>query len=74
MPGWLVELAERDQILLLLRGIADDGIAVLASTGDSTALSGCDVALSIGEGELRRSEPELAPVLPLRRAAQRAAG
>jgi ABC-type lipoprotein export system ATPase subunit len=63
-----VDLLERDEILLLLRSLADDGIAVLATTGESTGLSGADRALALGEGELRRAAlPDLAPVLPLRR-------
>ncbi len=63
-----VELLERDRILALLRSLADEGIAVLMSTGEATCLSGADRALSLTSGELRgHFEPELAPVLPLRR-------
>jgi ABC-type cobalamin/Fe3+-siderophores transport system ATPase subunit len=63
-----VDLLERDEILLLLRSLADDGIAVLASAGESTGLSGADRALALGGGELRSSPAaDLAPVLPLRR-------
>jgi ABC-type multidrug transport system ATPase subunit len=71
-----VDLMERDGILSLLRSLADEGTAVLASTGESTALAGADCALSLGEGELRSGPaPELAPVLALRRsAAQQASG
>jgi putative ABC transport system ATP-binding protein len=66
-----VELLQRDGILALLRSLADEGIAVLTSTADATALAGCDRALSLAEGELRGSfaAPELAPVLPLHRRA-----
>jgi putative ABC transport system ATP-binding protein len=65
-----VELLERDGILLLLRSLADEGVAVLASTGESTGLSGADRALALSNGELRGSPgPELAPVLQLRRSA-----
>jgi ABC-type multidrug transport system ATPase subunit len=68
-----VDLLERDQILLLLRSLANDGIAVLISTGEGTCLSGADRALSLGDGELRGSlVPELASVTqlhPLRRPA-----
>jgi ABC-type multidrug transport system ATPase subunit len=65
-----VEMLERDEILLLLRSLADEGIAVLASTGESTALAGADRALTLDEGQLRSTAaPELAEVLPLRRAA-----
>jgi len=62
-----VDLLARDGILLLLRSLADEGIAVLTSTGETTGLSGADRALSLGDGELRGSlAPELAPVVPLR--------
>jgi ABC-type sugar transport system ATPase subunit len=65
-----VDLLERDGILALLRSLADEGIAVLASAGESTGLQGADRALVIGEGELRGTPPaELATVVPLRRAA-----
>ena len=37
-----VDLLERDGLLALLRSLADDGIAVLASTADATGLSGAD--------------------------------
>jgi ABC-type multidrug transport system ATPase subunit len=60
----------RDDILLLLRSLADEGIAVLASTGEATGLSGADRALSLGDGELHGTlAPELAPVTLLRRPA-----
>jgi ABC-type lipoprotein export system ATPase subunit len=64
-----VDLLERDGILALLRSLADEGIAVLASTAESTGLAGADRALVLSEGELRGAPPaELATVLPLRRA------
>jgi ABC-type multidrug transport system ATPase subunit len=70
-----VDLLERDGILALLRSLADVGIAVLASTGDSAGLSGADRTFSLSEGELRGAPArELAPVLPLRRAQARRAG
>jgi len=63
-----VELLERDAILSLLRSLAADGAAVLASTADATGLSGADRALTLGDGELRGTPPAgLAPVLELRR-------
>ena len=37
-----VDLLERDGILALLRSLADEGIAVLASTAESTGLAGAD--------------------------------
>jgi putative ABC transport system ATP-binding protein len=65
-----VDLLERDDILALLRSLADDGLAVLTSTGDAAGLSGADRALALGGGELHESPaPQLAPVLALRRRA-----
>jgi energy-coupling factor transporter ATP-binding protein EcfA2 len=66
-----VELLQRDGILRLLRSIADDGLAVLASTGEPTGLSRADRTLALGGGELRGmlAPSELAPVVPLRRTA-----
>jgi ABC-type lipoprotein export system ATPase subunit len=63
-----VDLLQRDPLLKLLRTIADDGTAVLMSTGDAQGLSGVDRALTIDNGELQR-EPERvqAHVVPLRR-------
>jgi ABC-type lipoprotein export system ATPase subunit len=66
-----VDILERDAILLLLRSIANEGVAVLMSVGESTCLSGADRGLTIGDGELHgRPSTELAPVLPLRRLAR----
>lgn len=69
-----VELTERDAILALLRSLADEGIAVLASTGESTGLSEADCPLVLGGGQLRGAPapppPELAPVVQLRHARQ----
>jgi ABC-type multidrug transport system ATPase subunit len=62
-----VELLARDPILLLLRSLAGEGIAVLTSTSESTELSGAR-ALRLSDGELHgKPTRELAPVLPLRR-------
>jgi len=75
-PAKGVELIDRDPILSLLRSLADEGIAVLVSTGESTGLSEADRALVLGDGELRDAPPavdRLAPVVPLRRA-RRASG
>ncbi len=70
-PTTGVDLLERDGILSLLRSLADEGIAVLMSAGEATALSGADRALSLAEGELRGSiAPELAPVLTLHQRAR----
>jgi ABC-type multidrug transport system ATPase subunit len=61
-----VDLLDRDPILLLLRSLADDGLAVFASAVDATCLSGADRALALGEGDLRGSvAPELAAVSDL---------
>lgn len=68
-----VELADRDGILTLLRSLADEGIAVLASTGESTGLSQADQSLVLAGGQLRGARAQTAPVLPLRRAGSRRA-
>jgi putative ABC transport system ATP-binding protein len=67
-----VDLHERDGVLLLLRSLADEGIAVLMTVGDLTGLAGADQSLTIGDGELCGSRKrELAQVadLSLRRQA-----
>jgi energy-coupling factor transporter ATP-binding protein EcfA2 len=65
-----VDLLQRDSILGLLRSFADEGIAVLISTDEATALAGADRALSLSEGVLRGTNtPTLGEVLPLRRRA-----
>jgi ABC-type sugar transport system ATPase subunit len=65
-----VELLARDGILLLLRSLADSGLGVLMSTGETTAFSGADRALVLDGGRLSVcAEPDLAPVLHLRRPA-----
>ena len=48
-----VDLLERDPILTLLRSLANEGPAVLMSTGEAQGLSGVDRALSLDNGELR---------------------
>jgi ABC-type lipoprotein export system ATPase subunit len=64
-----VDLLQRDPLLKLLRTIADNGTAVLMSTGDAQGLSGVDRALTIDNGELQgEPEPAQAHVVPLRRA------
>lgn len=61
-----VELRERDAILVLLRALADEGIAILMTVGDLTGLTGADQSLTIGDGELRGSgKRELTPVADL---------
>jgi putative ABC transport system ATP-binding protein len=64
-----VDLLERDKIVLLLRSLASEGIAILVSDGDGSGLSNADRALTLAGGELRgRSRPEMGAVLPLRAA------
>jgi len=68
-----VDLLARDGLLTLLRSVANGGVAVLASTTESTALTGADRTLALSEGRLRGPEPQpLASVVPLRPAAGRA--
>lgn len=64
-----VDLAARDGILRLLRSIADDGVAVLASTGEGTGFLGSDRVLALHKGRLRGeiAPAELAPVTELER-------
>lgn len=65
-----VDLLDRDKILLLLRSLADEGIAILMSDGDGSGLADADRALSLAGGELRgQASPEYGSLLPLRRAA-----
>ena len=62
-----VDLLERDKLILLLRSLADEGIAVLVSDGDGSGLSDADRTLSLAAGELRgRITPRTGSVLPLR--------
>jgi ABC-type lipoprotein export system ATPase subunit len=66
-PTAAVGLLQSDPILRLLRTVADEGIAVLMSTGDAMCLSGADRAMSLDEGELRGElQPSEADVVPLR--------
>lgn len=62
-----VDLLARDGILVLLHSLAQQGMAILASTGESTSLSGAR-ALTLSDGELHgQPTRKLAPVVPLRR-------
>lgn len=65
-PAYGVELTDRDGILALLRDLADEGIAVFASTGESTGLSEADRAFSLGGGDLCAVVASGAEVVPLR--------
>jgi putative ABC transport system ATP-binding protein len=67
-----VELDQRDEILLLARSLADEGVALLMTVGEHSALVGADQALTIGDGYLSGSPKRgLQPVadLTLRRQA-----
>jgi len=67
-PAATVTLGERDEILELLRRLTASGVAVLASVSEPTELAGAHRALTLSDGEMRgQSEPELAPVVALRR-------
>ena len=67
-PTLGVESLKRDGILKLLRSLADDGIAILASAGDGTGMLGADRVLSLGKGKLfGELTPDLAPVSDLTR-------
>jgi energy-coupling factor transporter ATP-binding protein EcfA2 len=61
-PTLGVELVVRDEILLLLRSLADSGIAILMSASETTDLSVADRGLSLDVGELHGTlAPKLAP-------------
>jgi ABC-type glutathione transport system ATPase component len=63
-----VEPIARDGILALLRSIADEGVAILASTGEGTGFLGAERVLALHKGKLRGEiTPELAPVTELER-------
>jgi len=67
-----VDLLDRDKLILLLRSLADEGIAVLVSDGDGSGLSDADRTLSLASGELHgKTTPQLGSVLPLLRATGR---
>jgi ABC-type cobalamin/Fe3+-siderophores transport system ATPase subunit len=66
-PTATVRLGERDEILALLRRLASEGIAILASASEPDELAGAHRALTLSDGRLRgQSAPELAPVVALR--------
>jgi ABC-type multidrug transport system ATPase subunit len=65
-----IDMLEHDDVLQLLRSLADDGIAVLMSVGESTEFSDADRKLSIRGGALGGSvDPELPSVHQLLREA-----
>jgi ABC-type multidrug transport system ATPase subunit len=64
-----VDLLARDGILAVLRSLAEEGVAVMTTTGETTGLSGAR-ALTLSEGEIHGgTRRPLAPVVPLRRLA-----
>jgi ABC-type multidrug transport system ATPase subunit len=68
-PTLGVDLLARDDILSLLRSLANEGVAVLTSTADAAGLENADRALTLSDGELTGSAtPDRAAVIPLRRA------
>ncbi len=57
---------ERDGVLMLLRSLADEGVAVLASATDGTSLLGADRVVALRKGRLRgQTTPVLAEVTEL---------
>jgi energy-coupling factor transporter ATP-binding protein EcfA2 len=65
-PTLGVEPLDRDGILKLLRSLADDGIAILSSTGEGTGFLGADRVLVLDKGKLDgKLAPDLAPVTDL---------
>ncbi|HEV2975124.1 MAG TPA: ATP-binding cassette domain-containing protein [Solirubrobacteraceae bacterium] len=68
-PTLGVDQRARDSILTLLRSLADEGIAVLASTGDASGLKDADRVLTLSKGELRaNARSQQAEVIELRHA------
>jgi ABC-type ATPase involved in cell division len=65
-PTSNVHQLERDPLLALLRSIANEGVAVLMSAGDTQSLGGVDRPLSIDNGELRGELSVSERVVPLR--------
>lgn len=61
-----VDLLQRDEIMRLIRSIADDGTTILMTLGEAVTMA--DRVLSMDNGELRGDvTPEQAPVVSLRR-------
>jgi putative ABC transport system ATP-binding protein len=73
-PASAVDLGARDDILALLRSIADEGTAVLMTVPEPKQLAGVDRAMQVNNGRLiGKHLPEVASVVPLRRSGARAA-
>jgi ABC-type multidrug transport system ATPase subunit len=61
---------QREEVIALLRELAEGGIAVLSSTDNSTGFLGAHRALTIDRGRVRgQTSPKLAEVIPLRKPA-----
>jgi ABC-type lipoprotein export system ATPase subunit len=61
-----VELDQRDEILLLARSLADEGIALLMTFGDLSEVRGADQSHTIGDGRLSGSpKRSLEPIVDL---------
>lgn len=62
-PTLKINYSARDPLLRLLKTLADDGLAVLSTTGEGTGVLGATRVLSLDRGTLRGEfAPELAPV------------
>lgn len=74
-PTREVDLLEREPVMKLLRQIADDGCAVLMTTGEAIGVAGVDRVLTIAGGRLRADvQKRPAEVIPLRRSSGAGAG
>lgn len=64
-----VDLLQRDELVLLLRSLANEGIAVLVSDAEGSGLSDADRTLTLASGALRgRTSPQVGGTLvPLSR-------
>lgn len=63
-----VDLLDRDALVLLLRSLADQGVAVLVSDADGSGLCDADRTLSLAGGKLRgRTTPRTGTIVPLSR-------
>lgn len=63
-----VDVLEREPVMDLLRRVADDGAAVLTTTGEAIGVAGVDRVLTIADGKVRADVArQPATVIPLRR-------
>ena len=62
-----VDVLEREPVMHLLRRVADDGAAVLTTTGEAVGVAGVDRVLTIADGKVRADVARTpATVIPLR--------